>query len=151
MCDQVTRSSTPPSCELLKGVWDFKAWIIPFLADIIKNHSYPLVFRFTRTPSGKTELHYKRFSYQPWEPKDSGLNIITVRKHARTRFFTVQNFPHRGVLMYKFLQLLICKDGSTETTEGPTKYKPWVSATSWESWTTFMESTAQFDSVQHLD
>ena len=74
----IHQSSTPnPTTELLKGVWDIKAWIIPFLAPLT-GHSKYLVFRFTMGKSGKAKLHYKRYSDSPWEPDGDGLEVISV-------------------------------------------------------------------------
>lgn len=77
----ITRSSSPaPQTQLVKGVWDFKTWMNPHLADVVKYHSKPLAFRFTRTQSGDAEFHYKRFSDHPWEPAQEGLKLIMVNK-----------------------------------------------------------------------
>ena len=74
----IHQSSTPhPRTELLKGVWDIKEWITPFL-NPLKGHSKYLVFRFTLDNNGEAELHYKRFSDNPWEPEGAGLKLLSV-------------------------------------------------------------------------
>ena len=74
----ITRSSSPnPQSQLLDGVWDFKKWMEPYLANIEKHSKY-LAFRFTLNSSGNAELHYKRFSDGPWEPENAGKCVIQV-------------------------------------------------------------------------
>ena len=42
-------------------------------------HSKYLCFRFTfNATTGKAEMHYKRFSDLPWEPKHEGLHVLAV-------------------------------------------------------------------------
>lgn len=79
LLQKVRRSSTPnPATELLAGVWDFKKWMDPFLTNV-RGHSKYLVFRFTLGPSGlQSEMHYKKFSDEPWQPANTGLRIISV-------------------------------------------------------------------------
>ena len=74
----IHRSSNPnPVAELLERVWDFKKWMEPYLASIeglSKHH----VFRFTLDASKCAVLHYKQFSTMPWEPKNSGVHVLSV-------------------------------------------------------------------------
>ena len=79
----ISQSSTPvPKTSLLDGVWDFKAWIEPYLNNI-KYHSKYICFWFTLNSStGKGELHYKRFSDSPWEPEKEHLQILSVNVHV---------------------------------------------------------------------
>ena len=62
---------------MVKGVWDFKAWMEPFLG-ALKYHSKYLCFRFTMNDTEEAELHYKMFSDHPWEP-EIGVVILSVR------------------------------------------------------------------------
>ena len=74
----IHQSSTPsPTTELLKGVWDIKEWTKQFL-NPLKGHSKYLVFRFTKDSAGKTEMHCKWFSTDPWEPKEHGVRVLSV-------------------------------------------------------------------------
>lgn len=82
MLDAIRRSSTPtPKTELIDGIWDFKEWMEPYLANI-QNHSKYLCFRFSRNASGIVELHYKKFSDMPWEPENEGLKVLSVRMYT---------------------------------------------------------------------
>lgn len=75
----ITRSSMPhPVSQLISYVYDFKAWMEPYLAAIV-GHSKYLAFRFTlNATSGKAEMHYKRFSSNAWEPEHVGVSVLTV-------------------------------------------------------------------------
>ena len=79
LLQKIHQCSTPnPATELLAGVWDFKNWMNPFLTNV-SGHSKYLVFRFTLGPNGiQSEMHYKKFSDQLWQPTNAGLRIISV-------------------------------------------------------------------------
>lgn len=79
LLQKIRQSSSPnPATELLAGVWDFKKWMNPILTNVT-GHSKYLVFRFTLGPNGMgCEMHYKKFSDQPWQPATTGLRIISV-------------------------------------------------------------------------
>ena len=78
--DLLHQSSTPnPATELLTGIWDFKCWMDPFLTNV-SGHSKYLVFWFTLGPH-ESEMHYKRFSDQPWLPAQTGLHLIFTIPH----------------------------------------------------------------------
>ena len=67
-----------PLSKLISFVYDFKTWMEPHLAAIV-GHSKYLVFKFTlNATSGKAEMHYKRFSSNPWEPEGAGVSVISV-------------------------------------------------------------------------
>lgn len=84
----IHRSSSPnPVAELIQGVWDFKKWMEPYLA-LIEGHSKYHVFRFTLDASKRAVLHYKQFSTMPWEPKNSGVYMLSVRNLLRMNDYT---------------------------------------------------------------
>ena len=84
----ISQSSTPnPQTEVVAGVWDFKEWIDPYLANI-EYHSKYHVYRFTIGKSGDVEMHYKQYSSMPWEPHEDGiqldgLKLLSVRAKER--------------------------------------------------------------------
>jgi len=68
----IQQSCTPtPSVFKIDGVWDFKEWLTPHMANI-GQHSWYHVYRFTRNPSGKAVLHYKKYSTDAWLPSEDG-------------------------------------------------------------------------------
>lgn len=79
LLSSIKQSFTPsPISAMIGGVWDVKLYMEPFLCKI-QNHSRYGVFRFTRNNSDHVEMHYKRWSDGPWEPKDAGIEVISVR------------------------------------------------------------------------
>lgn len=44
----------------------------------MEGHSKYHVFRFTLDASKRAVLHYKQFSTMPWEPKNSGVHVLSV-------------------------------------------------------------------------
>ena len=75
----INQSSTPnPIVQLVDGVWDFKAYIEPYL-NVLEGHSKYAVFRFTRDETDHVEMHYKVSSTHPWEPKEGpAISLISV-------------------------------------------------------------------------
>ena len=69
----IERSCTPtPSAVVLDGVWDFKEWLTPHMANI-EQHSWYHVYRFTRNTNGAAVLHYKVYSTDAWLPNKDGV------------------------------------------------------------------------------
>lgn len=78
LIDLITRSSTPaPKSTTLLGVWDFKKWMEPYNLGL-QNHSKYLHYRYTLDASGHAELHYRKFTGEPWEPEKEGLRVLSV-------------------------------------------------------------------------
>ena len=92
----INQSSTPkPQTQVVTGVWDFKEWINPYLAEM-DHHSKYHAYRFTLGKSGDVEMHYKQYSSMAWEPhKDgvqlAGLKLLSVRKIP----YNYQGFFHK--------------------------------------------------------
>ena len=79
LLDLFARSSTPsPVATLISCVWDAKELLQPYL-EPLEGHSRYAVFRFTLNSEGKSEMHYKASSDKPWEPKEAGLQLLSVR------------------------------------------------------------------------
>ena len=58
-------------------MWDIKTWLKPVLGKV-EGHSKYLVYRFTLGSNNRAEMHYKKFSDLPWEPKGVGVHLLSV-------------------------------------------------------------------------
>ena len=65
---------------VLSSISDVKAWLLP-CTDQLYNHSHPHIFKFSKHCSMPvtTEMHYKRWNEDKWEPEgQQGLRLLKV-------------------------------------------------------------------------
>ena len=62
----------------LTYIYDVRGWIRDHL-DEIRYHTQPHIFLFKCNPStGRSEMFYKHWSHDSWEPSGSGLVLLKV-------------------------------------------------------------------------
>ena len=73
-------NKTVGCATVLSSISDVKSWLLP-CTDQLYNHSHPHIFKFnkgSRVPIS-TEMHYKRWNEDKWEPEGQpGLKLLKV-------------------------------------------------------------------------
>lgn len=101
-------NKTVGCATVLSSISDVKSWLLP-CTDQLYNHSHPHIFKFnkgSRLPIS-TEMHYKRWNEDKWEPEGQpGLKLLKV---------PAGNFAILICLIYPLLMHRLCQLGVQKT------------------------------------
>lgn len=100
LIDATTMSYSPhPKVELLKYVYDVRAWLTPSIEDL-HGHTQPHCFKFTLNANGHAEMFYKNRSGDGWS-KDGVLLLKVGLPHLCTQIR--QSGLMRGDIGWKYV------------------------------------------------
>ena len=68
------------SLSLLPKMFNVKGWLSPFI-EPITGHSNPHIFRFVRGSDGHSQMYYKQWNGDRWEPSD-GVGEVLLKVSA---------------------------------------------------------------------